>query len=64
MTSALQVYLKSKGEVVVAVALSAIAVQLLDDGQTVYSAFQISIPTDQDSTCNIFPTISLIMNFD
>ena len=50
---AVQSALRLRKHKVIAVATSAVAASLLEDGQTAHSAFKIPIPCHADSVCNI-----------
>lgn len=63
-TSAIRQFPKSEGWNIVTVAFSTVADQLLNIERTARSAFQLPIPVDQDSTCTVFPTLLLLINFD
>jgi len=53
VTRAIQGFLKIRGKQAIAVATSAVAAQLLDEGRTAHSTFKIPIPCLADSTCHI-----------
>lgn len=53
VASAVQRFLNAKGKHVVVVPSSAVAGQLHDDGRTAHSTSQITIPIDQDRTCQV-----------
>ena len=59
VTRAIQAFLNLKGKKIKAVASSAVAAQLLDDGRTAHSTFKIPISIDPDSTCNITENSSI-----
>ena len=44
---------RSKGKIALAVALSGIAAELLEGGQTAHSCFKIPIPANESSVCSI-----------
>lgn len=52
-TFAIRNFLKSKERHMASVAASVVGAQLLDDGRTTHSTFQVPIPLDYDSTCKI-----------
>lgn len=53
VTLEIQRYLKVHGNYVIAVAISAVAAQILEGGGTAPSTLKIPIPWDQDVTCSL-----------
>lgn len=53
VTTAIQRFYKSRGRSALAVASSAVAAQLLDDGRTAHLVFNVHILVRSESTCNI-----------
>ncbi|XP_057744875.1 uncharacterized protein LOC130962716 [Arachis stenosperma] len=53
LRNALSTLIRSKGDIVLNVASSGIAVLLLPNGRTAHSRFKVSLSVNQDSICNI-----------